>query len=62
MCLFREYRRRKRIAREIFERHDMLDEYKAARLNGQDPIEALEEWDLLDEEARERLFEGRDKR
>ncbi|MBR3959173.1 MAG: hypothetical protein IKJ81_03885 [Bacteroidales bacterium] len=50
-------RRRKedRIARAIAASHNMLDDYKAARRGGLTPIEALEEWDLLDEEAIKRL-------
>ncbi len=47
--------RQNRIAREIAARHGMLDDYKAARRNGCSPIEALEEWDLLDEDAIKKL-------
>ncbi len=55
MCLFSKHRKQDRIAREIAASHNMLDDYKAARRNGCSPIEALEEWDLLDEEAIKKL-------
>lgn len=42
-------RKQERLARQIAESHDMLDDYRAARRAGLSPIEALEEWDLLDE-------------
>lgn len=56
MCLFRR-RKQDRIARDIAASHDMLPDYKAARRDGLSPIEALEEWDLLDEEAIKKLNE-----
>ncbi len=49
--------RQNRIAREIAASHNMLGDYKAARRNGCSPIEALEEWDLLDEEAIKKMKE-----
>lgn len=52
MCLFSKHRKQHRIAREIAASHDMLADYKAARRNGLSPLEALEEWDLLDEETK----------
>ena len=57
MCLFSKHRKQDRIAREIAASHNMLDDYKAARRNGCMPIAALEEWDLLDEEAIKKLNE-----
>lgn len=57
MCFFQKRRKQDRIAREIAASHNMLDDYKAARRNGCSPIEALEEWDLLDEEAIKKLNE-----
>ena len=55
MCLFRR-RKQDRIARDIAASHNMLPDYRAARRQGLSPLEALEEWDLLDEEAK-KLFE-----
>ena len=57
MCLFLKHRKQDRIAREIAASHDMLADYKAARRDGLSPIEALEEWDLLDEVAIKKLNE-----
>lgn len=57
MCLFSKHRQQDRIAREIAASHNMLDDYRAARRNGYSPIEALEEWDLLDDEALKMLRE-----
>lgn len=57
MCLFRKHHRLNRIASEIAASHNMLEDYKAARRDGCSPIEALEEWDLLDEEAIKKLNE-----
>lgn len=54
MCLLRRFKQ-DRIAREIAASHDMLADYRAARRAGLSPLEALEEWDLLDEEAIKRL-------
>lgn len=48
MCFLKKRRKQERIAREIAASHNMLEDYKAARRNGCSPIEALEEWDLLD--------------
>lgn len=56
MCLFRR-RKQDRIARDIAASRNMLADYKAARRDGLSPIEALEEWDLLDEEAIKKLNE-----
>ena len=55
MCLLKR-RKQERLAREIAESHDMLDDYRAARRAGLSPIEALEEWDLLKPEDY-KLFE-----
>ena len=41
----------------IADRHDMVEDYKTARRKGYTPIEALEDWDLLDEEALKDLRE-----
>jgi len=51
MCLFKKRRRIHRIAREIAASHGLEADYRAARRQGLSPIEALEEWDLLDEKA-----------
>lgn len=48
--------KREKIARRIAEKHGLLEEYKIARGNGCSPIEALEEWDLLQPEDY-KLFE-----
>ena len=50
-------KREERLAREIAGRHNMLDDYLAARAQGLSPREALEEWDLLSPEERS-LFEA----
>ena len=55
MSLFSKHRKQDRIAREIAASQNMLDDYRAARRAGCTPIEALEEWDLLDEEAIKKL-------
>lgn len=57
MCFLLRRRKEDRIARAIAASHNMLDDYKAARRNGLSPIEALEEWDLLDEEAKKKMNE-----
>lgn len=57
MCFLLRRRKEDRIARAIAASHNMLDDYKAARRNGLSPIEALEEWDLLDEEAIKKMNE-----
>ena len=52
MCFFRKrHRQQDRIAREIASRHDLLDDYLVARSHGLSPLEALEDWDLLDADA-----------
>ena len=51
MSFFSKNRRQNRTAREKATSHNMLDDYKVARRNGYSPIEALEKWDQLDEEA-----------
>ena len=56
MCLFRR-RKQDRIARDIAASHDMLPDYRAARRQGLSPLEALKEWDLLDEDAIKKLNE-----
>lgn len=55
MSLFCKHRKQDRIAREIAASQNMLEDYKAARRDGCSPLEALEEWDLLDEEAIKKL-------
>lgn len=57
MCFNKKRQNQDRIAREIAASHNMLADYKAARRNGCTPIEALEEWDLLDEESIKKLNE-----
>ena len=57
MCFLLRRRKEDRIARAIAASHNMLDDYKAARRNGLSPIEALEEWDLLDEDVIKKLNE-----
>ena len=57
MCFFFHRRKQERIARQIAEKYDMLHSYRTARHAGLSPIEALEEWDLLDEEAIKKLNE-----
>lgn len=56
----KKYRQRKaqdRIAREIAERYGMLKEYEAALKGGFTPLEALDDWDMVTEEEKERLKE-----
>lgn len=55
MCLFKKRRRIHRIALEIAASHGLEADYRAARRAGLSPIEALEEWDLLDEKAIKKL-------
>ena len=57
MCFLLKRCKQDRIAREKATRHNMLDDYKAARRDGLSPLEALEEWDLLDEDAIKKLNE-----
>jgi hypothetical protein len=57
MCFLLRRRKEDRIARAIAASHNMLDDYKAARRNGLSPLEALAEWDLLDEEAIKKMNE-----
>ena len=51
MCLFKKRRRMDRIARQIAANHGLEADYHAARRARLSPIEALEDWDLLDEET-----------
>ncbi len=55
MCLFAKRRRQERIARDIAASRNLEADYRAARRQGLSPVEALEEWDLLDEEAKKKL-------
>ena len=48
-------RRHERLARQIAAQHSMLDDYRAARRSGLSPIQALEEWDLLSPEDRQKF-------
>lgn len=57
MCLFKKRRRIDRIARQIAAAHGLEADYHAARHARLSPIEALEDWDLLDEEAIKKLKE-----
>ena len=41
-----------RIAMQIAARHGMTQEYKTARRQNMRPLEALEDWDLVNEEER----------
>ena len=41
-----------RIAMKIAARHGMTQEYKTARRQNMRPLEALEDWDLVNEEER----------
>ena len=41
-----------RIAMQIATRHGMTQEYKTARRQNMRPLEALEDWDLVNEEER----------
>lgn len=41
-----------RIAMQIAARHGMTQEYKTARRHNMRPLEALEDWDLVNEEER----------
>lgn len=47
---FKHYRQ-DRIGLTIAARHNLADEYKTARRHHRNPHQALEEWDLLTEEA-----------
>lgn len=51
------YQRQDRIAMRIAARHNMTADYKAARRAGLKPLEALDDWDLLTEEAIKELEE-----
>lgn len=46
-----------RIALAIAASHGMAYEYKEARRHGLSPIEALDDWDLLDDEALKKMNE-----
>ena len=52
----KEYRRQDKIAAAIAARYKMDKAYKQARRFGLSPIEALEEDDLYDTQARQELF------
>ena len=52
----KEYRRQDKIAAAIAARYKMANAYKQARRFGLCPIEALEENDLYDTQARQELF------
>ncbi len=55
MGLFARHRQRERIAREIAAKHGLEEDYRLSRRRGLSIIAALEEWDLLDEEAKKLL-------
>lgn len=46
-----------RIALQIAARRGMTDEYKTARRHGLSPLEALEDWDLVQQEERHLFYE-----
>ena len=52
----KEYRRQDKIAAAIAARYKMTEPYKQARRFGLSPLEALEEYDLFDTQARQELF------
>jgi len=52
----KEYRRQDKIAGAIAARYKMAKAYKQARRFGLSPIEALEDNDLYDAQARQELF------
>ena len=54
----KEYRRQDKIAATIAARYKMTKAYKQARRFGLSPIEALEDNDLYDTQARQELFEA----
>lgn len=47
---FKHYRQ-DRIGLTIAARYNLAEEYKTARRHHRNPVQALEEWDLLTEEA-----------
>ena len=51
------YPHQDRITMRIADRYDKVESYKTARRKGYTPVEALEDWDLLDEEAIKKLNE-----
>ena len=51
-----KYLHQDRIAMRIADRYGLTHEYKTARRNGLNPLEALEDWDLVLPEDR-RLFD-----
>jgi cell division protein FtsB len=55
--LSKEYRRQDKIAATIAARYKMAKAYKQSRRFGLSPIEALEDNDLYDTQARQELFE-----
>ncbi len=52
----KEYRRQDKIAATIAARYKMAKAYKQSRRFGLAPIEALDEYDLFDSQARQKLF------
>ena len=58
LCLLflKDYRKQDRVAAEIAARYNMSEAYKMARRFGLNPIEALDDNDLYDEEAQRELF------
>ena len=46
-----------RIAMRLADRYGMTEGYKEARRKGYTPLEAREDWDLLDAEARKEMGE-----
>lgn len=55
MCRLLKYRKQDRIAREIAAKFNMVDDYRLARRQGLSPLEALEDFDLIKPEERERF-------
>lgn len=58
LCLLflKDYRKQDRVAAEIAARYNLSKAYKMARRFGLSPVEALDENDLYDENARRELF------
>lgn len=58
LCLLflKDYRKQDRVAAEIAARYNLSKAYKMARRFGLSPVEALDENDLYDEDARRELF------
>ena len=59
LCLLflKDYRKQDRVAAEIAARYNLSKAYKMARRFGLSPVEALDENDLYDEDARRKLFD-----